>query len=69
MLSRRKKKQYESDIKCVQEFTEDTLSGGLSLEERVAVYAAERERRVENFVQLVRARREQFIERACTTNV
>ena len=30
--------------------------------------AAERERQVENFVQLARARREQFIERACTTN-
>ena len=40
----------------------------MSLEERVAAYAAERERRVENFVQLVRARREQFIERACTAN-
>ena len=38
------------DVRCLQEFTEDTLSGGLSLEERVVAYTAERERRVKNFV-------------------
>ena len=70
MFARRRLKQYESDRKCVLDLSqeeEERLSGCALEEEKVAAYAAERVKRVEKFIALVRARREQFVESFCPT--
>ena len=71
---RRKQWQYESDRTAflaqqeVQNSTSNDNSwdaGGTEIDQNIALYATEREARVQRFIEHVRSRHRQFLEQAC----
>ena len=67
VLEHRRKLLYDSDKKCVGATLERSLENcdpGF-LEEKIAEYAQQREKRVEGFVQHIRRKYRLYLERAC----
>ena len=66
MYCQRIEKQYQSDRQCVlSEAVTQSILTDSQLEELISQYAAERKQRTDEFVELVRCKRNQYLERLC----
>ena len=62
-MAERERRQHEADVRCVMEQSATSLSPA-EIEHRTSQYTAERQKRIDNFLEHVRTKRRTLLEQS-----